>query len=403
MQYYHSILQRRDQLPYEIDGVVYKVDDINLQEKLGFVARAPRWATAHKFPAQEEQTRLLNVEFQVGRTGAITPVAILEPVFVGGVTVSRASLHNKDEIERLGLKMGDTVVIRRAADVIPQVTSRLKDKNHHPEAIVFPTMCPVCQSDIEQIEDEATIRCSAGLFCPAQRKQAIKYFCSRKAMNIDGLGEKVVEQLVDEGLINTAVDLYALKAEQLLGLERMGPKKAENLINALLKSKQTTFAKFLLAIGIREVGEATSKSLAEHFLTLEQLKQADMETLQEVDDVGEVVAKHIYIFFQQAHNLLVIEGLIESGIQWPEPEAKQQLLPLSGKTYVLTGTLMQMKRNDAKLALQSFGAKVSGSVSSKTDCVVAGESAGSKLIKAQELGVLVINEDELQTLLSSLQ
>ncbi|KAF3984695.1 MAG: NAD-dependent DNA ligase LigA [Methylococcales symbiont of Hymedesmia sp. n. MRB-2018] len=399
MLYYQSILQKRDKLPYEIDGVVYKVDAIKLQDTLGFVSRAPRWATAHKFPAQEEQTQLLNVEFQVGRTGAITPVAILEPVFVGGVTVSRASLHNKDEIERLGLKIGDIVVIRRAADVIPQITRRLAKKNQKLIQIVFPARCPVCKSELEQIEDEATIRCSAGLFCAAQRKQAIQYFSSRKAMNIDGLGEKIVDLLVAEGLINTAVDLYTLKTEQLVDLERMGVKKAENLINALSKSKQTTFAKFLLALGIREVGEATAKSLTEHFLTLDQLKQADLESLQKVNDVGEVVAKHIHTFFRQAHNLDVINALLEVGIQWPAIESKQHTLPLATKTYVLTGSLVQMKRNEAKAALQSLGAKVSGSVSAKTDCVVAGESAGSKLSKAEKLGIPVINEDELLALL----
>ncbi len=400
MNYYHAILQKREKLPYEIDGVVYKVDDIKLQEKLGFVSRAPRWAIAYKFPAQEEQTTLLNVEFQVGRTGAITPVAILEPVFVGGVTVSRASLHNKDEIARLGIKIGDTVVIRRAADVIPQVTRRLSENKRGTKAIVFPKTCPVCQSEIIQIEDEATLRCSGGLFCAAQRKQAIQYFSSRKAMNIDGLGEKLVDQLVAEKLINTAADLYALKVDQLVDLERMGLKKAENLINALIKSKQTTFTKFLLALGIREVGEATAKNLADYFLTLEQLKQADTEALQEVDDVGEVVAQHIIYFFRQAHNLEVIDALLAAGIHWPALIAKQQKsLPLSGKTYVLTGTLTEMKRNDAKAMLQSLGAKVSGSVSKNTDCVVAGESAGSKLNKAKELGIQIIDETELLTLL----
>ena len=404
MDYYYAILQKRDKLPYEIDGVVYKVDNIQLQEKLGFVARAPRWATAYKFPAQEEQTTLLNVEFQVGRTGAITPVAILEPVFVGGVTVSRASLHNKDEISRLDIEIGDTVVIRRAADVIPQITRRLPERKQATKAIIFPEQCPVCQSEIEQIKDEATLRCSGGLFCAAQRKQAIQYFASRKAMNIDSLGEKLVEQLVDEELINTAADLYKLTIDQLVGLERMGLKKAENLINALIQSKQTTFAKFILALGIREVGETTAKNLAEHFLTLDQLKQADIEALQEVDDVGEVVAQHIILFFRQTHNLKIIDALLEAGIHWPTPIAKQKIsLPLSAKTYVLTGSLTQMKRNDAKTMLQSLGAKVSGSVSKNTDCVVAGESAGSKLKRAEELGIQIINEAELLALFDTLQ
>lgn len=402
MDYYQSILQMRNNLPYEIDGVVYKVDDIKLQEQLGFVSRAPRWATARKFPAQEEQTILLDVEFQVGRTGAVTPVAILEPVFVGGVTIRRASLHNQDEIERLEIKIGDTVVVKRAADVIPQIIRTLPVKNTKSKEIVFPTLCPVCHSEIERIEGEAVARCSAGLYCPAQRKEAIQYFASRKAMNIDGLGEKVVELLVDEELINNPADLFSLKTEQLVDLERMGPKKAEKLINAIVQSRQTTLAKFLLAIGIREVGEATAKNLAEHFLTLDAIKQADAESLQEVDDVGEIVAKHVEYFFRQSHNNEVIDTLIEAGIQWPAISPKEQKsLPLAGKTYVLTGTLSQMKRNDAKQALQSLGAKVSGSVSAKTDCVVAGESAGSKLVKAKELNIPVIDENELIVLLKN--
>jgi len=404
LDYYQSILSARNSLPYEIDGIVYKVNDIQLQDQLGFVSRAPRWAIAHKFPAQEEQTILLNVEFQVGRTGAVTPVAILEPVFVGGVNISRASLHNADEIKRLNIKIGDTVVIRRAADVIPQVSRTLSEHNTSSKDIIFPTHCPVCDSEIERIEGEAVARCSGGLYCAAQRKEAIQYFCSRKAMNIDGLGEKVIEQLVDEKLINNPADLFKLKAEQLIGLERIGPKKAENLINALNKSKSTTLAKFLLALGIREVGEATAKNLAEYFLTLDALKTADTDTLQKVDDVGEIVAKHVEYFFRQTHNLDVIDALIAAGIHWPEIIAKeQQSLPLADKTYVLTGSLVQMKRNEAKAALQAFGAKVSSSVSAKTDCVVAGAAAGSKLSKAQELNIPVIDENELISLLSSLK
>ncbi|MCK5121181.1 MAG: NAD-dependent DNA ligase LigA, partial [Methylococcales bacterium] len=385
IEYYQSILQKRDHLPYEIDGIVYKIDDIKLQEQLGFITRAPRWAIAHKFPAQEEQTILLDVEFQVGRTGAVTPVAILKPVFVGGVTVSRASLHNNDEIERLGVKIGDTVVVRRAADVIPQITRSLPEKNTESRSIIFPKTCPVCESEIERIEGEAVARCSGGLYCAAQRKEAIQYFASRKAMNIDGLGEKVVDQLVDADLIHTPADLFTLKTEQLVDLERMGPKKADNLIKALSNAKQTTLAKFLLSLGIREVGEATAKNLAEHFLTLETLKQATIEDLLKVDDVGEIVAKHVVYFFRQTHNLEVITALIDSGIKWPEitPKALKPQ-PLADKTYVLTGTLTQLKRNDAKASLQALGAKVSGSVSAKTDYVVAGEAAGSKLTKAQE-------------------
>lgn len=402
IEYYQSILQKRDHLPYEIDGIVYKIDDIKQQEQLGFITRAPRWAIAHKFPAQEEQTVLLDVEFQVGRTGAVTPVAILKPVFVGGVTVSRASLHNNDEIERLGIKIGDIVIVRRAADVIPQITRSLSEKNTKNQRIVFPKTCPVCESEIERIEGEAIARCSGGLYCAAQRKEAIQYFASRKAMNIDGLGEKVADQLVDADLIHTPADLFTLKTEQLVDLERMGPKKADNLIKALSNAKQTTLAKFILSLGIREVGEATAKNLSEHFLTLEKLKQATIEDLQKVDDVGEIVAKHVVYFFRQTHNLEVITALIDSGIKWPEitPKALKPQ-PLADKTYVLTGTLTQMKRNDAKASLQALGAKVSGSVSAKTDYVVAGEAAGSKLTKAQELNIPGIDESELIALLDS--
>lgn len=398
---YTQLLEKRQKLPYEIDGIVYKVDAIALQKQLGFIARAPRWATAHKFPAQEEQTRLLDVEFQVGRTGAVTPVAILEPVFVGGVTVSRASLHNADEIQRLELKIGDTVIIRRAADVIPQVVKALPGSQTHKE-IIFPDLCPVCNSEIERIDGEAIARCTGGLYCAAQRKEAIKYFASRKAMNIDGLGVKVVEQLVDEQLINTPADLFALKVEQLIPLERMAAKKAENLVNAIEQCKQTTLAKFILALGIREVGDATAKNLAEHFLTLNAIQCADSKALEKVDDVGAVVAKHIVTFFRQSHNQEVIKALLEAGIHWPAIQAKaKQTLPLVDKTFVLTGTLTQMGRSEAKQALQALGAKVSGSVSKKTDYVVAGESAGSKLTKAQELGIAILTEEELIKVLAN--
>lgn len=400
LEAYKQLLEKRTRLPYEIDGVVYKIDDIALQEKLGFVARAPRWATAHKFPAQEEQTQLLDVEFQVGRTGAITPVAILKPVFVGGVTVSRASLHNADEIQRLRIKIGDTVVIRRAADVIPQIVQAIPGAQTQKD-IIFPEHCPVCASEIERIAGEAIARCTGGLYCAAQRKQAIKYFASRKAMNIDGLGEKVVEQLVDEQLITTPADLFTLTAEQLIPLERMGAKKAENLINAIKACKQTTLAKFLLALGIREVGDATAKNLAENFLTLNAIQHATLEDLERVDDVGEIVARHIVTFFRQIHNQEVIQALLSAGIQWPEIQPKTQTeLPLAGKTYVLTGSLSKMDRNEAKQALQSLGAKVSGSVSKKTDYVIAGESAGSKLTKAQDLGISILTEDELLSILN---
>jgi len=398
---YTRLLQKRPALPYEIDGIVYKVDDIALQEQLGFIARSPRWATAHKFPAQEEQTCLLDVEFQVGRTGAITPVAILQPVFVGGVTVSRASLHNADEIKRLNLKIGNTVVIRRAADVIPQIVRALPGAHEKSREIIFPTTCPVCDSEIERIEDEAIARCTGGLYCAAQRKEAIKYFASRKAMNIDGLGEKVVEQLVDEDLIHNPADLFNLTAEQLIPLERMADKKANKLIAAITQCKNTTLPKFLLALGIREVGEATARNLANYFLNLEALQKASIEDLLKVDDVGDIVAQHIVAFFRQKHNQGVLQALLDTGIHWPEIKAKeQQAQPLEGKTFVLTGTLTQMDRNEAKQALQALGAKVSGSVSKNTTYVVAGEAAGSKLTKAQELGIAVLDETEMLRLLN---
>ena len=397
--YYQYLLDKRAQLPYEIDGIVYKINEIAYQQQLGFVTRAPRWAIAHKFPAQEEQTILLDVEFQVGRTGAITPVAILEPVFVGGVTVSRASLHNQDEIQRLGLSIGDTVVIRRAADVIPQITRSLSS-HRQVRPIIFPISCPICHSDIERTEDEAVARCTGGLYCAAQRKEAIQYFASRKAMNIDGLGEKMVAQLVDAHLIQTPADLFSLKTEQLLNLERMGVKKADNLISALKHAKQTTLAKFLLALGIREVGEATAKNLAEYFLSLDKIKAASQEDLIQVDDVGDIVAQHIVNFFRQIHNNEVINRLIASGIHWADiPPQESQSLPLKDQVYVLTGTLQQMKRSEAKLALQQLGAKVSGSVSANTDYVVAGESAGAKLVKAEALKINIMNEQQLIQLL----
>ncbi|WP_065979789.1 NAD-dependent DNA ligase LigA [Pseudoalteromonas lipolytica] len=402
LDYYQDILARRSELAYEIDGVVIKVNDKKLQERLGFVARAPRWAIAFKFPAQEEITQLLDVEFQVGRTGAITPVARLEPVFVGGVTVSNATLHNGDEIARLGVKIGDTVIIRRAGDVIPQITQVVLERR--PESareIVFPTTCPICDSHVERIEGEAVARCTGGLVCQAQRKQAIKHFASRKALDIDGLGDKIVDQLVDRELIKTPADLFILKQGHFESLERMGPKSAKNLVNALQEAKQTTLAKFLYSLGIREVGEATAQNLANHFLTLEKITQASVDALTEVSDVGEIVAKHVRGFFSEEHNMAVVNALIEQGIHWPAlnaPSAEKQ--PLAGLTYVLTGTLSELNRNDAKARLQALGAKVSGSVSAKTNALIAGEKAGSKLTKAQELGIEVLTEADLIALLS---
>ncbi|HCE1808325.1 TPA: NAD-dependent DNA ligase LigA [Vibrio parahaemolyticus] len=401
--YYQHILQRRDALPYEIDGVVIKIDDIAVQERLGFVARAPRWAIAYKFPAQEEITTLNEVEFQVGRTGAITPVAKLEPVFVGGVTVSNATLHNADEIERLQVKIGDQVVIRRAGDVIPQVVSVIKERR--PETardIIFPTQCPVCGSHVERIEGEAVTRCTGGLVCQAQRKQALKHFVSRKALDVDGLGDKVIEQLVDREMVETPADLFKLSAGVLTVLERMGPKSAQNIVNALEKSKLTTLPRFLYSLGIREVGEATAANLAQHFKSLEAIQAATEEQLIAVQDIGVVVAKHITTFFEEEQNQAVVQDLLVQGIHWPEISAPEQgaELPLEGKTVVLTGTLSQLGRTEAKEALQSLGAKVTGSVSKKTDILFAGENAGSKLTKAQELGIEIKTEQDLLELIN---
>ncbi len=398
--FYQDILTKRTGLSYEIDGTVLKVDDINLQQRLGFVARAPRWAIAYKFPAQEELTCVEDVEFQVGRTGAITPVARLTPVFVGGVTVSNATLHNQDEITRLGLKINDTVVIRRAGDVIPQIVSVVKDKRQEDAAdIIFPTTCPVCDSVVAKPEGEAVLRCTAGLFCAAQRKEAIKHFASRKAHDVDGLGDKLVEQLVDEKLINTPADLFKLTEIQVSTMERMGKKSATNLIASLEAAKNTTLAKFIYGLGIREVGEATAANLANHFYTLSAIEIASLEELQKVPDVGEVVAKNIVNFFKEAHNLDVVKSL-NVVMHWPSIEVKSaEDLPLADKTFVLTGTLTQMGRAEAKTALQSLGAKVSGSVSKKTHFVVAGDKAGSKLNKAQELEIPVLTEGDLVELL----
>ncbi|MEI8642806.1 NAD-dependent DNA ligase LigA [Pseudoalteromonas sp. Hal056] len=402
LDYYQDILTRRSSLAYEIDGVVIKVNDKKRQERLGFVARAPRWAIAFKFPAQEEITQLLDVEFQVGRTGAITPVARLEPVFVGGVTVSNATLHNGDEIARLGVKIGDTVIIRRAGDVIPQITQVVLERRpDDAKDIEFPATCPICDSHVERVEGEAVARCTGGLVCQARRKQAIKHFASRKALDVDGLGDKIVDQLVDRELIKTPADLFILKQGHFESLERMGPKSAKNLVNALQEAKQTTLAKFLYSLGIREVGEATAQNLANHFLTLEKITQASVDALTEVSDVGEIVAKHVRGFFSEEHNMAVVNALVEQGIHWPEltaPSADAQ--PLAGLTYVLTGTLSELNRNDAKARLQALGAKVSGSVSAKTDALIAGEKAGSKLTKAQDLGIDVLTEADLIALLS---
>ena len=396
LDFYRDIQNKRSSLGYDIDGTVLKINDIALQEKLGFISKAPRWAIAYKFPAQEELTRLNDVEFQVGRTGAITPVAKLEPVFVAGVTVSNATLHNGDEIERLDIAIGDTVVIRRAGDVIPQIIGVLHDRRPaDARPIIFPKTCPVCDSAIVRIEGEAVARCTGGLFCAAQRKEALKHFVSRKAMDIDGVGGKLIEQLVDRELVHTPADLFKLDLTTLTRLERMGTKSAENALASLEKAKNTTLARFIFALGIREVGEATALNLANHFKTLEALQNADLETLQQVPDVGEVAANRILAFWHEPHNVAVVNDLIAQGVHWETVKTKEVTENrFKGKTVVLTGTLTQMGRNEAKALLQDMGAKVSGSVSAKTDFVIAGDAAGSKLTKAQELGVTVLTEEE---------
>lgn len=400
LDYHQSILQKREQLAYEIDGVVNKVNSIELQQELGFVARAPRWAIAHKFPAQEEMTQLVGVDFQVGRTGALTPVARLEPVSVGGVTVSNATLHNMDEIERLDARIGDTVIIRRAGDVIPQVASVILEKRpSKAEIILTPEHCPICNSPVERTDGEAVIRCTGGLVCSAQRKESIKHFASRKAMDIDGLGDKLVEIFAEKDMIKSISDLYRLEASDIAALDRMGDKSAENLINALQHSKNTTLPKFLYSLGIREVGEVTAKNIAHHFLTLDAIIKASQEDLESVPDVGPIVAHHIRAFFDNEENIEQIKELKDLGVNWPDIEKKSDdELPLKGNTYVITGTLEGISRPEAKAKLETLGAKVSGSVSNKTTALIAGASAGSKLKKAKELGVEVLDQSFLDKL-----
>ncbi|MEQ4510781.1 NAD-dependent DNA ligase LigA [Dickeya zeae] len=405
LDFYRQVEQERETLGFDIDGVVIKVNELALQERLGFVARAPRWAVAFKFPAQEQLTWLRDVEFQVGRTGAITPVARLEPVAVAGVVVSNATLHNADEIERLGIQIGDRVAVRRAGDVIPQIVSVvLSERPSDARPIVFPDRCPVCSSELERVEGEAVTRCTGGLFCAAQRKEALKHFVSRRALDVEGMGDKIIDQLVEKEYVKTPADLFRLDIGILTRLDRMGPKSAQNLVSALDKAKSTTFARFLYALGIRDVGEATAANLASHFGTLEALQAADLESLQQVPDVGIVVATHVRHFLDEAHNQQVIQALIsdEVGIHWPDPvrvDVEASTSPFAGKTVVLTGSLSQLSRDEAKDRLTALGAKVSGSVSKKTDLVIAGEAAGSKLAKAQELGIAVIDEAEMMRLL----
>lgn len=397
IDYYHHIGEKRQSLSYDIDGVVFKINSLALQQQLGFVSRAPRWAIACKFPAQEEMTLLRDVEFQVGRTGAVTPVARLEPVFVGGVTVSNATLHNRDEIARLGIKIGDTVIIRRAGDVIPQIVAVVEDRRpDDARDILFPEQCPVCGSPVETAPGEAVARCDGGLICGAQRKEAIKHFASRKALDIEGLGDKLVEQLVDQGSVNAVADLYSLTREQLAALDRMGEKSAVNLLQALDKSKSTTLAKFIYALGIREIGEATARNLANYFGNLPALAAASEEDLKQVPDVGPVGAHFVADFFSQEKNTSAITALQAAGIHWPDIEVKPlESLPLANTTWVLTGTLEHFSRDDAKAHLLTLGAKVAGSVSAKTDYVVAGPGAGSKLQKAESLGLTVMDEQGL--------
>ncbi len=401
IDYYQDIGRRREQLPYDIDGVVFKVDSLADQEALGFVSRAPRWAIAYKFPAQEELTRVLAIDFQVGRTGAVTPVARLEPVFVGGATVSNATLHNMDEVWRKDVRVGDTVIIRRAGDVIPEVVGVVLERRPKgTRRVTLPKHCPVCGSEVIKPEGEAVARCTGGLYCPAQRKESIKHFASRKAMDIEGLGDKLVEQLVDNELVHNPADLYHLTKAQLVGLERMGEKSAQNLLDELEKSKSTTLPRFLYALGIREVGEATALALAQQFGSLKAIQAASEDELQETPDVGPIVAAHIAAFFRQPHNKEVIDKLIAAGIHWQEgaPRPRPEDLPLAGKTFVLTGALSR-PRDDYKARLQALGAKVSGSVSKKTDYVVAGEDPGSKLAKAEQLGIEILDEEGLLKLL----
>ncbi|TAG35649.1 MAG: NAD-dependent DNA ligase LigA [Polaromonas sp.] len=400
--YHRRMGASRDQLPFDIDGVVYKVNALSLQRQLGFVTREPRWAVAHKYPAQEQLTTVLGVDVQVGRTGKLTPVAKLAPVFVGGVTVTNATLHNEDEARRKDVRVGDTVVVRRAGDVIPEVVSVLLEKRvHDAPQFTMPHQCPVCGSVAVREEGEADYRCTGGLFCGAQRKEAILHFAHRRAVEVDGLGDKLVEQLVDSNIVRALPDLYKLGLVALSGLDRMADKSANNLLEALEKSKQTTLSRFVFGLGIRHVGEATAKELARHFGKLDAIMDAPVDALLEVSDVGPIVAKSLRTFFDQPHNREVVEQLRACGVTWQETEpAPRAFMPLSGKTFVITGTLPNLSRDEAKERVEAAGGKVAGSVSKKTDYVVAGADAGSKLVKAQALGVAVIDETALLVLLA---
>jgi len=405
IDYYQKILLQRDSLPFDIDGVVFKLDDINQQQQAGFVSKAPRWAIAYKFPAQEVMTRLLDVDFQVGRTGALTPVARLEPVAVAGVMVSNATLHNMDEIERKDIRIGDVVIVRRAGDVIPEVVSPVViERKHDLPLPQMPEHCPVCGSDVVKIEAQAAYRCSGDLICAAQRKEAIKHFASRKALDIEGLGDKLVEQMVEQNIIQSIGDLYHLELSRVVALDRMAQKSAANLLESLEASKATTLGRFIFALGIREVGEATAEALANYFRDLDSIIAADLEALQQVEDVGPVVAANVVQFFNQQQNLEIVEDLIEQGIHWPSiavPEATENL-PLLGKTFVITGTLQGLSRDQAAAQLKARGAKVSSSVSARTSAVIAGEKPGSKVSKAEALGVEVMDQLQFEALIKQM-
>jgi len=397
LAYYRSMGTKRDDLPFDIDGVVFKVDRLDYQQALGFVSRAPRWAIASKYPAQEQTTLLRDIEFQVGRTGALTPVARLEPVLVGGVTVSNATLHNIDEMQRKDVRPGDTVIVRRAGDVIPEVVGVvLEQRPPDAKPVGLPSHCPVCGSEVLRQEGEAVARCSGGLYCQAQRKESLKHFASRRAMDIEGLGAKLIDQLVDANLVMTPADLYRLDEETLVGLERMGEKSARNLVAALARSKKTSLARFLFALGLREVGEVTAASLARHFGSLEPLMAATAEELEAVPDVGPVVALNVETFFRQPHNWEVIQALLDQGVAWPDTTPDTgKAGPLSGKVFVITGTLEGMTRDEAKQRIEALGGKITSSVSSKTDYLLCGKDPGSKLKKAQELGVIIVSSIEM--------
>lgn len=402
LAYYQGLETRRHELPYDVDGIVYKVNKLSWQESLGFRSHDPYWAIAHKFPAEEVPTRILDIQVQVGRTGALTPVAVLEPVSVGGVVITHATLHNIEEIHRKDIRIGDIVRVKRAGDVIPKVESVLFDQRpENTEIFKLPNECPACGSAVEMELGEVIARCSGGLYCPAQHKESVKHFASRRAMDIEGLGDKLVDQLLDKKLIATVADLYRLDANTLAQLERMGPKSAQNLIDALARSKDTTLPRFLYALGIREVGEVTADNLAQHFGTIESIMAADEASLQQVDDIGPSVAHHVYTFFRQSHNLEVLSGLLEAGIRWPAimPLSKEQ--SLSGMTFVITGTLTSMSRDEAKRRIKALGGKVTSQISRSTSYLVVGESPGSKLDEAQKLEISILTETEFMTLLET--